>query len=95
MKLQEIMERTGLKETGLAVAWCKDAINLMQSQIDENLSSWTSNITKATTGTGNIYPFPANLIRLRMVSVLDTNEDKYKKIRRIAGDITLVEDVSP
>lgn len=89
------MERTGLKETGVAVAWVKDAMNIMQSQMDENLASWKATVNKATDNNDHIYPFPANMIRLRSVSILDTNEDKLKKIRRIAGDLILVEDMSP
>ena len=95
MTLKEVMERTGLKETGVAVAWVKDAINLMQSQVDENVTDWVADINAVSDGDDNIYPFPANMIRLYSISVKDTNEDKYKKIRRLAGSMTLVEDISP
>ena len=95
MTLKEVMERTGLKETGVAVAWVKDAINLMQSQVDENVTDWIADINAVSDGDDNIYPFPANMIRLLSVSVKDTNEDKYKRIRRLAGGLTLVEDISP
>jgi len=31
MTIQEIMERSGVRETNLAIAWIKDAIHLIQS----------------------------------------------------------------
>ena len=91
MRLKEIMDRTGMKETGLAVALVKDAIALIQSQVDDNVATWKTNITDGT----REYPFPANLIKLKNIAVKDTNDDKYKKIRRIAKDPVVVEDVSP
>ena len=44
MKVQDIMDRVGLKETGLTVQWIKDAIHLIQSQTDENVATWKTNI---------------------------------------------------
>ena len=91
MRLKEIMDRTGMKETGLAVALVKDAISLIQSQVDDNVATWKTNITDGT----REYPFPANLIKLRSVSVKDTNDKKYKRIRRLAHSHIVTEDTDP
>ena len=91
MRLKEIMDRTGMKESGLAVAFVKDAIALIQSQVDDNVATWKTNITDGTRD----YPFPANLIKLRSVSVKDTNDKKYKRIRRLAHSPIVTEDTDP
>ena len=91
MKVQEIMERAGIKETGLAIAWIKDAIHLIQSNYGDNLATWKTNITDGT----REYPLPANIIKLESVSILDTNDDKYKKIRRLTSGPVVSEDTSP
>tara|TARA_R100001530_G_scaffold83324_1_gene58121 strand:+ start:1242 stop:1520 length:279 start_codon:yes stop_codon:yes gene_type:complete len=91
MRLKEIMDRTGMKETGLAVAFVKDAIALIQSQVDDNVATWKTNITDGT----REYPFPANLIKLKSISVKDTNDSKYKRVRRLAHSPIVSEDTDP
>ena len=91
MKVQEIMERVGMRETGLALAWIKDAIHLIQSSYGENLATWKTNITDGT----RAYPFPANMIKLRSISVKDTNDSKYKRIRRLVHNPVVSEDTDP
>lgn len=91
MRLKEIMDRVGMKETGLTVALVKDAIALIQSQVDDNVATWKTNITDGTRD----YPFPANMIKLRSISVKDTNDKKYKKIRRLAHNPIVSEDTDP
>ena len=91
MKLQEIMERTGLKETGLAKAWAKDALHLIRSQQPELIKVDKQNIIDGE----REYILPADMISLVSISVKDTTDSKYKKIRRIASDITIREDTDP
>ena len=91
MKLQEIMERTGLKEPGLAKAWAKDAIHLIRSQQSELIKVDKQNIIDGE----REYILPADMISLVSISVKDTTDSKYKKIRRIASDITIKEDTDP
>ena len=91
MRLKDIMDRVGMKETGLTVALVKDAIALIQSQVDDNVATWKTNITDGT----REYPFPANMIKLRSISVKDTNDSKYKRIRRLAHSPTVSEDTDP
>ena len=39
MTVQEIMERSGMKNTTLTIAWIKDAIHLLQSNSKEKVKS--------------------------------------------------------
>jgi len=91
MTIQEIMERSGVRETSLAIAWIKDAIHLIQSNSDDAVTTWKATITD----TIREYPFPANLIKLKSLSVLDTTDDKYKRIRRLTHEPTVSEDTDP
>ena len=85
------MERAGTDSTTMTVAWIKDAINLIQSNSDESVATWKTNITDGT----REYPLPSNLIKLRSISVKDTNDSKYKRIRRLAHNPIVSEDTDP
>ena len=91
MTVLEIMERAGSDNTTLTVAWIKDAIHLIQSSSDDNVATWKTNIVDEQRD----YPFPANLVKLKTISVKDTNDDKYKKIRRLVHTPTVREDTDP
>ena len=91
MTVLEIMERAGIKDTTMTIAWIKDAIHLIQSNSNDNVASWKTSITDGT----REYPFPANLIKLKTVSILDTSADKYKKIKRLLNDPVVTEDTDP
>ena len=91
MTIQEIMERTGLKETGLAKAWAKDAIQIIRSSYSENIKVDKQNIIDGE----REYILPADMISLLSISVKDTTDKKYKKIRRISNDIVIKEDTDP
>ena len=91
MTILEMMERSGMKNTTLAVAFIKDAIHLMQSQVDTNVASWKTNITDGT----REYPFPANMIKLDSISIKDTTDSKYKRIRRLTHSPIVTEDTDP
>jgi len=85
------MERTGIKNTNLAIAWIRDAIHLIQSNSDDQVATWKTDITDLT----REYPFPSNLIRLQSISVLDTTDSKYKRIKRLVQTPTISEDTDP
>jgi len=91
MTVLEMMERSGMKNTTLAVAFIKDAIHLMQSQVDVHTATWKTNITDGT----REYPFPANMIRINNISIKDTNDSKYKRIRRLSHKPVVAEDTDP
>ena len=91
MTVQELIERAGTKNTTLAIAWIKDAIHLMQSSYDDNVATWKTSITDGT----REYPFPANMIKLSSISIKDTTDSKYKKIKRIVHEPIVTEDTDP
>ena len=91
MTVLEIMERTGLKETGLAKAWIKDAVQLIRSQYPENVKIDKQNIIDGE----REYILPADMISLLSISVKDTSDNKYKRIRRVSNDVILKEDTDP
>ena len=95
MTIQEIMERTGLKNYTLTKAYINDAIHLLQSSASDTVKVSYSNITVASDGDDNQYDFPADLISLKNISVKDTQDSRYKKIKRLVTSPTVAEDTSP
>mgnify|MGYP001232748316 CR=1 FL=1 len=92
MTVLEIMERAGIRDTNLAIAWIKDAVHFIESTQTENLKVRKLNLVKNQRD----YVLPADLISINSVSVLDTEDDnKYKKIRRMAGEHYVTEDTNP
>ena len=95
MTVLELMERIGTKDTTLTIAFIEDAIHHIQSNSKEKLKVSKQDIIKAVDGDDNEYLLPADMIALKSISVKDTNDDKYKKIRRLVNEPTVTEDVSP
>jgi hypothetical protein len=91
MTVQELMERAGMKESGLALAWLKDAFHLLQSNSSEDLKTVKYNIIDGERD----YLLPQDMIELKHISVKDTSDDKYKKIRRLAQQPYMTEDTDP
>ena len=92
MKVLEIMERVNSRDTSLVIAYIKDAINLLNSNNELFLRTKKLNIVKNTRD----YNLPADLVSLKSISVLDTEDDnKYKQIRRLSGEPIISEDTNP
>lgn len=92
MTILEMMERANTRETNLAVAFLKDAITLIQSTHEKELSSAKQTITKNVRD----YNLPQGLISIDSVAILDTEDDnKYKIIRRLMDDPIVIEDTNP
>ena len=85
------MERVGMRETGLALAWIKDAFHLIQSNVKEHVKVQKSNIIDGI----REYPFPADMVALKSISIKDTNDSKYKRIRRLVHNPVVSEDTDP
>ena len=91
MKVLELMERAGTRDTNLVVAWIKDAIQSAQNK-PLNLRTKKLTITKNTRD----YDLPTDLISIRNISVLDTEDDnKFKMIKRMVGKPVITEDTNP
>ena len=96
MTVLEIMERAGTNETTLSIAWVKDAIHLIQSNSKERLKVSKQDVIKAVDSDDNRYLMPADMIALESISIKDTSDSKYKKIKRLTSQPGyMVEDASP
>ena len=92
MKILEIMERANTRDTKLVIAYIKDAINLVQSSNEIDIKVNKQNIVANTRD----YDLPADLIAIKNISILDTEDDnKYKAIRRLQSDPLVTEDTNP
>jgi len=88
----EIMERANTRDTKLVIAFAKDAINKIQSSNEIDTKIAKSNIVANTRD----YDLPADLISIKHVSVLDTEDNnKYKIIRRMQNEPLVSEDTNP
>mgnify|MGYP005821486367 FL=1 len=96
MTVLELMERAGTNETTLSIAWVKDAIHLIQSNSKERLKVSKYDVIKSVDSDDNRYLLPADMIALESISIKDTSDSKYKKIKRIISQPGyMVEDTSP
>ena len=96
MTVLELMERTGTSEATLTIAWVKDAIHLIQSNSKERLKVSKYDVIKSVDSDDNRYLLPADMIALESISIKDTSDSKYKKIKRLTSQPGyMVEDVSP
>ena len=96
MTILELMERAGTNETTLSIAWVKDAIHLIQSNSKERLKVSKYDVIKSVDSDDNRYLLPADMIALESISIKDTSDSKYKKIKRLTSQPGyMVEDASP
>ena len=92
MTILELMERSGIKDENLAIAWIKDAIDMIQSNSKEKLKVEKFDIMDGV----REYPFAKDMVSLNNVSVLDTEDDnRYKRIKRLAFNPLVTEDTNP
>ena len=85
MTVLEMMERSGTNETTLSIAWVKDAIHLIQSNSKERLKVSKQDVIKAVDSDDNRYLLPADMIALESISIKDTSDSKYNKIKRLTS----------
>ena len=91
MTIQEIMERSGTDETSLVIAWLKDALHLIQSNSRERIKVAKYNIIDGEKD----YLLPQDSVAIKTISVKDTNDKKYKRIKRLVHDPVVREDTDP
>ena len=96
MTVLELMERVGMKETTLTIAWIKDAIHHIKSNSIESTKVNKMDIIKAVDSDDNKYLLPADMIAVDSIAVKDTSDSKYKRIRRLnTQPYYLLEDTAP
>jgi hypothetical protein len=92
MTILEVMERANSRDSNLSIAFIKDAITQIQSSTDIVTKVEKQTLTKGTRD----YYLPTDMISLKSISILDTSDDnKYKKIKRITSRPNVVEDTNP
>lgn len=91
MTVQEVMERTGMRNTTLTIQFIKDALLMLQSNAVDSVKTEKQNIISDIRD----YKLPADEVAIKNVSVLDTGTDQYETITRIDGQLIMKEDASP
>ena len=96
MTVLELMERVGTKNETLTIAYIKDAIHLMKRNTKEKIKVSKQDVLNSVDSDDNVYILPADLISIENVSILDTSDSRYKRIKRISSQPHyLLEDTSP
>ncbi len=80
-KIEEVMERSGMSQTGRAVMYIKDGLDEISHMIKDYVVESDVSIVEDT----RYYDFPAGLIKLRDLKVYnhDNDDDKYRSIPRL------------
>ena len=84
MKVQEIMERVGVSDTGRAVAYIKDALEEMNMISETHVTTERIDITKDQ----RFYNFPNDMIKIldiRCKNHLNV-DNEYRSIPRMIGE---------
>jgi len=84
MKVQEIMERAGVTDTGRAIAYIKDALEELNTISETHVTTTRLNITKDQ----RFYDLPNDMIKvldIRCKNQLNA-DDEYRSIPRMMGE---------
>tara|TARA_R100001086_G_C11844005_1_gene259801 strand:+ start:1704 stop:1991 length:288 start_codon:yes stop_codon:yes gene_type:complete len=84
MKVSEIMERAGIKSTGRAVAYIRDALEEINLLSETHVRTLRQQITKDQ----RFYDIPLDVVKILKISCkshLNTKEE-YRKIPRMIGE---------
>ena len=84
MKVQEVMERAGITDTGRALAYIKDGLEELNMISETHVTTERINITKNQ----RFYNFPNDMIKIldiRCKNQLNA-DDEYRSIPRMIGE---------
>ena len=81
MKVQEIMERAGITETGRAIAYIKDALEEMNILSETNTTTARMDITKDQ----RYYNLPTDALQIKSIRCKNhlNTKDEYRKVPRM------------
>ena len=84
MKVQEVMERAGIMDTGRAIAYIKDALEEMNTISETHVNTERFDITKDQ----RFYEFPNDMIKVLDVRCKNhfNADDEYRSIPRMIGE---------
>ena len=86
MKIEEIMEKASINQTGLAISLIKDALTEMNLYAETHVKTERININKNQ----RFYRLPSDMVRIldvRCKNQLNGN-DEYRSIPRAIGNVT-------
>ena len=84
MKVQELMERVGMSETGRALAYIKDGLEEINTISETHVTTERLDITKDQ----RFYELPMDVIKITDIRCKNqlNNRDEYQSIPRIIGE---------
>jgi len=84
MKVQEIMERAGVSDTGKAIAYIKDALEELNTISETHVTTERIDITKDQ----RFYEFPNDMIKILDIRCKNhfNTLDEYRSIPRMIGE---------
>ena len=84
MKVQEIMERVGVTDTGRAIAYIKDALEELNTISETHVTTERIDITKDQ----RFYNFPNDMIKVLDIRCKNhfNTLDEYRSIPRMIGE---------
>ena len=87
MKVQEIMERAGINQTGRAIAYIKDAIEEMNLISETHVMTERINIVSGQ----RFYNLPNNMVKILDIRCKNhlNSKDEYRSIPRMIGEPTI------
>ena len=90
MKVKEVMERAGIKETGRAVAYIKDALDEMNIISETHIRTQRMDINSNQ----RFYSIPNDCLKILDIRCKhhDNNNSKYRSIPRSIYEPTIVDE---
>ena len=84
MKVQELMERVGINQTGRAIAYIKDALEEMNMLSETHITTERIDIT----ANQRYYDIPNDAIKITSIRCKNhlNTKDEYRRIPRMIGD---------
>jgi len=84
MKVQELMERVGIDQTGRAIAYIKDALEEINMLSETNITTERIDITEDQ----RYYDIPNDAIKITSIRCKNhlNTKDEYRRIPRMIGD---------
>ena len=81
MKVQELMERAGIKETGRAIAYIKDALEEINTIAETHVKTERINISQNK----RFYDLPNDAIQIKEIRCKNhlNSKDEYRSIPRL------------
>ena len=85
MKVQEIMERIGVQDTGKAIAYIKDALDELNTISETHVTTQRIDITEDQ----RFYSLPDDAVKVTNIRCKNhlNSDGEYRAIPRVIGDI--------